>query len=362
MTPTAAGAWKPDYGVPPGEVLAENLEVRGWSQAELARRCGKSAKMISEIISGKNPVEPDTALAFERVLGVKAEIWNGIEADWRLFKAREADRARAQEEVKWVRSFPIRSLKERQIVSDLRDDARLRSELLSFFGVASESAYARRWAKSMVAYRHSKSRASSPESLRVWLRLGEMVAEKAEVPEFNAGRLNELFPALRDLTVAAPDKYVPAVKELCRSAGVVLAIVAPIKDARLSGAAYRLPDGRGVAQLSLRHKTNDHFWFTLFHELAHLMLHKRSAVFVDDVNADDGCDKIEEEADAFAEEKLVGRMKFERFCSQRPRSKAQIEAFARSVGVHPGIVVGMLQHRRILLWTHLNGLKQKMEI
>jgi HTH-type transcriptional regulator/antitoxin HigA len=90
-TPTT---WNPDFAVPPGEYLAEQLDARGWSLTELARRCGKSPKMISAIINNKNPIEPDTALALERVLGVKAEIWNGLESDWRLFEARRSVRGR----------------------------------------------------------------------------------------------------------------------------------------------------------------------------------------------------------------------------------------------------------------------------
>jgi HTH-type transcriptional regulator/antitoxin HigA len=355
------GSWTPDYGVPPGDILAEHLEARGWSQAELARRCGKSPKMISEIISGRNPIEPETALALERVLGMKAEIWNGIEADWRIFKAREADRRRAEQHAAWVRSFPLLSLKRRGIINDTRDLVEARDSLLAFFGVASETAYSTRWEPSAVAYRHSKTKASSPQALRVWLRLGELAAERVHGPVFDPDGLSALLPELRRLTLEEPGRYIPEVREMCLAVGVVVAIVAPVDKACLSGAAYRLPDGRGVAQLSLRHKSNDHFWFTLFHELGHLLLHKRTAVFVDDEGGSDD-EGLEAEADEFAEEKLVGRTRLSAFCSQRPRSRRAVDEFAEAVGIHPGVVVGMLQHRRVLPWTHLNDVKQKLDV
>ena len=82
--------YRPNYAVPPGWVLEEHLEVEGISQAEFARRCGRSPKLISEIIAGKAPVEPATARQFERVLGLTAGIWLGIEADYRLHMARKA--------------------------------------------------------------------------------------------------------------------------------------------------------------------------------------------------------------------------------------------------------------------------------
>lgn len=87
------GQYRPNYAVPPGGVLEERLEVEGISQAEFARRCGRSPKLISEIIAGKAPVEPATARQFEKVLGVAAGIWLGIESDYRLHMAREAEYA-----------------------------------------------------------------------------------------------------------------------------------------------------------------------------------------------------------------------------------------------------------------------------
>ena len=89
---TATNQYHPDYAVPPGWVLRERLAVERISQAEFARRCGRSAKLISEIISGKAPLEPETALQFERVLGVDASIWLGIESDYQLHRAREGRR------------------------------------------------------------------------------------------------------------------------------------------------------------------------------------------------------------------------------------------------------------------------------
>lgn len=89
---TAAGnRYSPDYAVPPGWVIEEHLATHGISQAELARRCGRSPKLISEIIAGRGPIEPGTALQFEIVLGVDASVWLGIEADCQLFRAREAE-------------------------------------------------------------------------------------------------------------------------------------------------------------------------------------------------------------------------------------------------------------------------------
>ena len=88
--------YRPDYAVPPGLVLAERLEAHGVSQAEFARRC-RSAKLVSEIIAGKAPIEPKTAIEFEKVLGVDADVWLGIEKDYRLHRTRAADAEAAKD-------------------------------------------------------------------------------------------------------------------------------------------------------------------------------------------------------------------------------------------------------------------------
>ena len=93
-----AHRYRPDHAVPPGWVLEERLGAQGASQAEFARRCGRSAKLTSEIISGKAPVEPETALQFEKVLGVAAAIWLGIEADHQLHQARQAEAREAEKD------------------------------------------------------------------------------------------------------------------------------------------------------------------------------------------------------------------------------------------------------------------------
>ena len=82
--------YEPDYAVPPGWILEEHLEAQGLSLAAFARRCGRSPKLIGAIVAGKAPIEPGTALQLEKVLGLDADIWLGIESSYRLHKARAA--------------------------------------------------------------------------------------------------------------------------------------------------------------------------------------------------------------------------------------------------------------------------------
>ncbi|MDE0285527.1 MAG: hypothetical protein OXN26_13385 [Gammaproteobacteria bacterium] len=107
---TATNQYTPDYAVPPGDILNEHIIAQGISQAELARRCGHSAKLTSEIINGKAPINPLLTLEFEKVLNVDASIWLNIETDYRLHIAREAEAREAVDATAWLEQFPTKKL------------------------------------------------------------------------------------------------------------------------------------------------------------------------------------------------------------------------------------------------------------
>ena len=146
--------------------------------------------------------------------------------------------------------------------------------------------------------------------------------------------------------------------ELCRQAGVALIFEPAISKTCLYGYARWLDADRAIIQMSLRMKYNDHFWWTFFHEAAHVSLH-RGRNFADDQNGVG--DGVESEADTWAADMLVSRDEFARFKTKRPLSKTRVTAFAERVGLHPGIVVGMLQHDRAIPYTHMYDLKARFE-
>ena len=175
--PKSTYQYEPDYAVPPGGVLDERLEANGISQAEFARRCGRSPKLISEIVSGKASIEAKTALQFERVLGVDAGIWLGLERDFRLYQARKAEAREAEASAAWARGFSVAELVRRDVIQKVTSDGEKVTKLLDFFGVASIDAWNTRYEGTAVAYRQSLTFESKKPDLTAWLRLVEIEAE-----------------------------------------------------------------------------------------------------------------------------------------------------------------------------------------
>jgi addiction module HigA family antidote len=354
-----ANQYRPDYAVPPGWILEERLEAQGISHAEFARRCGRSPKLISDIIAGKAPLEPETALQFEKVLNVDARIWLGIEADYQLHRARQVEAGQAARSAAWLTAFPLKELVRREVVSKPSSDADAVAKLLSFFGVASVEAWRLKYGVASVAYRHSPSFMSDEAALATWIRLGELEAERQECADYNQARFKRRLAEIRRLTREPIAEALADARGFCNDSGVALAVVRPLPNTALSGAAWWLSPRKAVIQLSARHKTDDHLWFSLFHEAAHILLHSKKSVFVDGAN--DEVADLEAEANEWASNFLVPRPHWARFVAVFPRSERAVRQFADEQGLAPGIIVGMLQHGGYLPWTHLNGLKIRLD-
>ena len=347
--------YQPDYAVSPGSVLEEHLAARGYSHAEFARRCDRSAKLISEIVAGKAPVERATALQFEKVLGMSARIWLGIEADYRLHQDRAAE-ASDEEGKAWAERFPVDELVRRGVIDKpARGSVRV-DQLLGFFGVATVDAWRTKYDDRNIAYRHSPTFQSDSFALATWLRLAELEAADHVAANYRDSAFKSALAKVRALTREQVPDSVDEAARLCNGAGVALALVKPLPKMRLSGAAWWLSPHRPIIALSARHKTDDHLWFSFFHEAAHILLHGKKTVFVDGANGVN--DEIEAQANDWAANFLVPRKHWRRFVQSRPYSAVKVREFAEGQGIAPGIVVGSLQHEKRLPWqTPLNELK-----
>ena len=356
---TATNQYQPDYAVPPGWIIEERLATLDISHAELARRCGRSPKLISEIISGKAPIAPKTALQFEKVMGLDAGIWLGIEADYRLHRERRAEARATEESATWARTFPIRELTRRNAIGTPSSDGQAVSALLTFFGVASIAAWQVKYGKANVAYRHSPSFKSDESALATWLRLAELEAERQRCADYSESEFKKALEQVRRLTRSPVIQALEDTRSLLNDAGVALSLIRPLPKMRLSGAAWWHSPHRPVIALSARHKSDDHLWFSFLHEAAHLVLHSKKSVFVDGI--DGNGDAVEEEANAWAGEFLVPRISWQTFVAAGDFHEDSILRYSATQGIAPGIVVGRLQHERLLPWNRLNNLKVRLQ-
>ena len=347
--------YDPDYTVPPGGTLAETIEYLGIAQKEFAARSGFTEKHISQVINGKAPITPDAALRFERVTGVPARIWNNLEKHYQEELAKLACREEFRKDLKWLDEIPIKELVKRGAIPKLETPAEQLESALSFFGVASVEAWRIGWSKRQLAFRKSLCHDACDGAIAAWVRLAEREAQTLTCEPFSAKRFCEALTKIRRLTRELPSVFVPKMKELCAGSGVALALVPEIPKAPVNGAARWLTPDKPMIALNLRGKSNDKFWFTFFHEAGHILNDNRDEVFVDVDYTDD---PREQSANEFAANLLIPP----EFADRLPgvKSKSAVTAFATALGIHPAIVVGRLQHDRVLPFTHMHDLKVRL--
>lgn len=353
--------FEPNFAVPPGETLAETLETLGMTQAELAERMGRPLKTINEIVAGKAAITSDTALQLEKVLGVPASFWTNHERIYRDTLARRRETDELEQQLGWLKTMPIKELaRARWIMPADEPVAQLRI-VLGYFGVAGVDEWRALWESPDAAFRQSAAFAANRPATAAWLRKGELDAQKIECAPYDEAVFTEALQEVRGITGKEPEKFLPTLQERCARSGVAVVIVPPLPGVRAYGATRWLHSTKALIQLSLRGKTDDHLWFTFFHEAGHVLKHGKRAVFVEDGDPKAAArDPREAEADAFAGDLLIPPAEYQRFCTNGDFSLAAIRRFATRIGIAPGIVAGRLQHEKKLPFSRGNPLKRRL--
>lgn len=365
MAENQNSTYRPDVVSAPGETLLDILEERGMSQAELAERTGRPLKTINEIVKGKTALTSDTSIQLERVLGISAEFWNQREANYRSFLARDKEKQELTSHGGWLDQFPVKEMIKRKWISDPgKSKTSQIIFMLNFFGVANPDQWAEGWTKHRLAFRKSMKLAAQLGPTSVWLRQGEIEAEKIECAPFSRERLLAGLSKIRQLTTEPdPNKFIPALQKICAEAGVALVFVKPFVGVPVSGASKWLNANKAMIQLSLRGKTDDLLWFTIFHELSHVLHHSKKEMFVEFSKPEGTRPPEEDEADRLAAEQLIPRGQFESWVQNRiDITAADIRTFANDLGIAPGIIVGRLQFiKKIPYSSALSKLKVRYD-
>ncbi len=327
---------------PPGDFLAEELEERGWTQAEFAEILGRPAAAVSEIINGKRAVTPATAKEFAAALGTSALIWMNLEAAYRLHHTEEPPK-RIAVEARLRARYPVRDMIQREWIEYSANPDVLETRVLDYFGVDDLDTqpalpHAARKGAKMAGYDES-----SPSQL-AWLYRVKQMAETQQVPLYAPSKLKGALRNLRSLMIAPEEaRHVPSI---LGQAGVRFAVVEHLPGSGIDGVCFWLNERQPVIGMSLRLDRIDNFWFVLRHEIEHV-LNRDASVDVDLKFDDSSVPEQERRANKAAAGFGVPSNVMDDFIARKSPlfSKNRVQNFASVIGIHPGIVVGQLQYR-----------------
>jgi len=345
----------------PGDTILETIEILRISQADLAKRMGLTPSKINDIIKGKEPISLKTAILLERVLNIEAQFWINRENIYREKLMRIEQQEYFDNCIVWLKSIPVNFLKKLNYIESHLKGNELVQQVLQFFRVASpkewEKIYVLQYANTN--YRKSAKHSETLGSIATWLRLGEIEMGKAKLTNYDKPKFLEILEHAKQLIPDSDSNYTNKLKELCKEAGVELVYTPNIPKAPVSGAT-RWIGKNPLIQLTDRFKTNDHFWFSFFHEAGHIVKHGKTEVFIEDFEEFKLDNAKEEEANQFAQKMLINKQLFSDLADNY--SEINIKKVAQKHKTHPGIIVGRLQHDKKIPYTQLNQLKDKVKL
>lgn len=346
--------FQPDWVSAPGDTISDLLGERGLSLSEFAGQMGGPFEGTKDLLDGRAAITIGVARQLVRVLGGSVGFWMSRDFQYRQDVATHDLEAR-----RWLEELPVGDMIRFGWLKPVPHPSEEMAACLAFFDVPSVSAWREeyRGIQQLAAFRTSPSLDSSPASVAAWLREGEIRARGIECKPWDAGQFRRCLLDIRRLTRRRePGQFMPELQSLCAQSGVAVVIVRAPAGCRASGATRFLSSSKALLMLSFRYLTDDHFWFTFFHEAGHLVLHGQEDLFLE--GEDTSSTAQETEADVFAANTLIPPEFQEELLALHAESR-QVIRFSVRVGISPGIVVGQLQHHERLGHHQMNRLKRR---
>ena len=331
----------------PGILLAEELEARKLTQAEFSSIIDRPARTVNEIINEKRSITPETAEIIAAALGTSPDMWLALQAEYDLFvldKKRENKVDEVRERSELYDLFPFSDLVRREYISGSKNVAELKKQIKDLLGLNSIDEFSSLGGASM---RVGNGDIIS-SYVQTWVLLGKKIASSMDnVGDYKKDALVEFAKEIKDYSRKEEDGIKEVLEKLLEI-GVRVVVLPHFTKTRADGAACWLEQNKPVILLSLRYDRIDNFYFTLLHEIGHILLHPNSSVPLVDVDIYSAkTDEKEIEANEFALE-MLGFKNISSELEAIDLSPLSIKKKSREIGVHPGLLIGHLQHERIL--------------
>lgn len=351
--------FEPDWLSAPGATIATLLRKKNISLPEFAKMLKCSQEQARALLSGRAVITGETARLLQEKLGGSADFWISREELFRKDVARLQGKGRDEAAKLWLNELPLNDMQKfgwLKLSQSL--DAKVKA-CLKFFDVPDVDTWRTKYniVLSVVSFRTSLTYRSEPGAVLAWLRQGEMLSEKINCKKWDLEKFRDSLTKIKTLThIKEVERLLPELQRICAECGVALVIARSPKGCKASGATRFLSPDKAMILLSFRHLTDDHFWFTFFHEAAHLLLHSKHAIFIED--GSEVTEQEEAEANAYAADFLIPKEYKEELNINRI-GKIEILRAAAKFGISRGIVVGQLQHMKILDADKFNWMKRR---
>lgn len=344
----------PDLLIHPGESILEIIDDRGINQKELAIRTGFTEKHISTVINGKKSISAKLALSLESALDIPATFWKNLQSnyDLELEKFNEANNISKEElNIAKILIKPIEILLNEQINSSNRSHTTLK--LRRILGVSNLTAINK---LNPAYYRKQFSDDTNEYVMYAFQYLSEKKAELQDTEFFNYNLLKSRLNEIKAIMMENPSEHIKLVTKILNECGIAFVVNKNVPKAPINGLTTKTKTNKLMIAMTIRNKYVDIFWFSLFHELAHII----NKDYLEDQNDFKRVVRAEQLADDFAKEKLIDPKNYQDFLNLNNFTNTSIINFALANNILPSIVVGRLMKEGFIDWSQ-NSLREQYE-
>ena len=354
---TEAFTVEKDWFSRPGESVLSAMRRRSVPAEVVANRLDGGIDEFRGIVAGTIPICAKAAEVISDTVGGSVRFWLARQGNYENALAQAVNAASEDDLDFWLTEVSLPGPKPRGKLSPQFRRAQLEKRL-AFFGVSTVGSWRTRYGNNQKAarFRSSGAHLQHEGATSVWLRQGELEASIASTERWSPTALEARITQIRALSkISKPERFLQPLKKLFAEAGVAFVVLKAPTGCRASGASRMVADDKAMVLVSFRHRADDQFWFTVFHEIGHLLLHDASP-FVDEDETGE-MDPCEREANEFAANVIVPPNRVPELESIRPNEDA-IRRLAVSLGVAPGLILGQLEHRQLINYGRFRSLRR----
>lgn len=346
----------PDWFSMPSEALRMQMARRALKLGDVASGIHGGMTTLRAIFEGVKRIDAALAAELATVVGGTTSFWIKRQQNFDIAFERAVDRAFFTEREDWL-SLPVPGEKPR----GPKTEQILRAEVLRrmmFYNASTRQAWDARYGEvcSDTLFRKSNLLSNDKALVLMWLRTGELAADLIDTQPWDSENLRGQLDQIRKLSRQKdPRVFFPKLRDICSAAGVAVVAKRAPRGCPAAGASRMVTNDKAMILLSFRGLSDDKFWFTVFHEIGHLLLHSGRS-FVDST-MEESTD-LEMEANEFASKCIVQERNLEEFNSLTP-DREHVIRFSVRTGVSPGLIVGQMQHQQKISQNQLNYLKRR---
>jgi HTH-type transcriptional regulator/antitoxin HigA len=353
--------YKPFMLVGPGDLILEELEVRGWTQQDLAEIIGMSSKTVNQLINHKQPITFETAQRLSMAFGQTVEFWINQDTIYRMHVEEQKDTS-VGIRANIYKSMPIREMINKGWLKSFQKIEELVQQVKQFWGIDTldlsfldDKAWLPNFRKSEAFEQYNIHFALN------WAQMAKKCARKYDMEQpYNKSELQKLAESLSEYTIRQDG--VRQFLNALNAAGVKFFVLSHLQKTYIDGASFFDGDNP-VIVYTRRYDRIDNFWFTIAHEIAHVLLHlkEKDDLFIDSQDKDTSGIKDEQEANELAANMVKALNILEYFHGMKQYiSKDRVTRCARTLDVSEALIVGVLQHHGQLSRKNLNRFKAKV--